>query len=122
MSARKKRPAGSRMPRSIYAYVWQANGRHQIALSLLSATVFGLSLAPLELQRRIVNQAFRGNAFRDILVLCAAYAVVALLMGVVKFGVNVYRGFLAEVATRDLRHRVHALAANISSDKGSAHA
>jgi ABC-type multidrug transport system fused ATPase/permease subunit len=106
----------------VYGYIWRIGRRHQVLLSLLSVTVFVLSLAPLELQRRIVNEAYRGNTFKLVAILCAIYAGVALLMGALKLGVNVYRGYLSESATRDLRRRTYALATNISTDRGPVHA
>jgi ABC-type multidrug transport system fused ATPase/permease subunit len=110
------------LPNSVYGYIWRIGRRHQLLLSLLSVLVFAMSMAPLELQRRIVNEAYRGNTFDLVVILCAIYAGVALLMGALKLGVNVYRGYLSEAATRDLRRRTYALATGISSERGPVHA
>ena len=45
------------MVKDLYRYIWQTSARDQILLSFLSTCVFLLELAPLELQRRIVNGA-----------------------------------------------------------------
>ena len=45
------------LPQTIMGFVIRCSGRHQIALAVLAAGVFGLSSVPLELQRRIVNDA-----------------------------------------------------------------
>lgn len=111
-----------RFPRTIYGFVWQISGRHQIVLSVLSTAVFALSMAPLELQRRIVNEALRGHDFQLVAFLCGAYAGTALLMGALKLGVNVYRGYLGELATRRLRRSAYALAGNIPNQLGKHHA
>jgi len=47
-------------------YVVRSSGRHQIALAVLSAAVFGLSSVPLELQRRVVNDAIKNGATETI--------------------------------------------------------
>ena len=89
--------------RSLYRYVWRISGRHQIALSLLSVAVFLLELVPLELQRRIVNNAVEGEGFRLVAMLCALYVGVMLIQGGLKLVLNVYRGFVGEDAARQLR-------------------
>ena len=91
------------LPRTIMGYVVRSSGRHQIALAALSAAVFGLSSVPLELQRRIVNDAIKSGATQTILWLAIAYAGVALLEQALKMALNVYRGWVSEDAVRTLR-------------------
>src|SRR5215831_10133633 len=95
------------LPRTIMGYVMRCSGRHQIVLALLSAGVFGLSSVPLELQRRIVNDAIKSGATRTILWLAAAYAGVALLEQALKLALNIYRGWVSEDAVRTLRRTLH---------------
>ncbi|WP_376984912.1 ABC transporter ATP-binding protein [Bosea sp. R86505] len=85
------------------AFVFASSGWHQLRLSLLSVAVFTLSAAPLEIQRRIVDAAVRGSAFRPILLLTTAYLGVVLAFGLIKLATNIYRGWLAESAVRTLR-------------------
>src|SRR5882757_11563657 len=91
------------LPRTIMGYVVHSSGRHQIALAVLSAAVFGLSSVPLELQRRVVNDAIKNGATETIMWLAIAYAGVALLEQVLKMVLNVYRGWVSEGAVRTLR-------------------
>lgn len=91
------------LPRSIAGYVWKSTAAHQVALSLLSIIVFGLSTLPLEIQRRVVNNAIRAGAADTILWLAGAYAAVALAQNGVKLGLNVYRGWVSEASVRCLR-------------------
>src|SRR5689334_15622076 len=100
------------MPRSLFGYIWQVSRRHQVGLCLLSITVFLLSAVPLELQRRIVNDAIGMHALDTIVWLAFAYAAVALTEGAVKLWLNVYRSWVSERAVRDLRRRVGALTGN----------
>ena len=67
------------LPQTMMGFVLRCSGRHQIALALLAAGVFGLSTVPLELQRRIVNDAIKSGATETIFWLAVAYAGVALL-------------------------------------------
>src|SRR5215813_3152298 len=96
------------LPRTIIGYVIRKSGVHQLGLAALSAGVFGLSAVPLELQRRIVNDAIKSGATRAILWLAVAYAGVALLEQSLKLALNVYRGWVSEDAVRTLRRTIHA--------------
>ncbi|WP_157961397.1 ABC transporter ATP-binding protein [Microvirga flavescens] len=58
---------------------------------------------PLELQRRIINDAFSGGRYGPIAVMCAAYLCFALTEGLLKLVLNVYRGRVGERAVRWLR-------------------
>ena len=96
------------LPRTIIGYVIRNSGVHQLGLAALSAAVFGLSAVPLELQRRIVNDAIQSGATRTILWLAIAYAGVAVLEQSLKLALNVYRGWVSEDAVRRLRRTLHA--------------
>ena len=108
------------MPRTLFGYIWQVSRRHQVGLCLLSITVFLLSTAPLELQRRIVNDAIVKGALDTIVWLAIAYAVVALSEGAVKLWLNFYRSWVSERAVRDLRRRVGALNGNAATGEDRA--
>jgi len=85
------RPAGS-----LFAFVWRMSGWHQIATSMLALMVSGLTVVPLELQRRIIDDAL---ADRDAVLLgwlCAAYLAVVLANGAIKLLLRLYQGWLTE--------------------------
>src|ERR1051325_3933426 len=110
------RPPGS-LPRTILGYVSRFSWRHQIALAALSVIVFLLTMVPLELQRRIINDALKQGALQPIVLMCLAYVGVALGFGLLKLGMNVYRGWLSETAVRHLRETVYrdAIAPHVAS-------
>ena len=97
--------------KDLYRYVWAVSGRDQIVLSVLSVALFLLELAPLELQRRIVNGAVERQAFEVIGLLCLLYVGVALVQGGLKLILNVYRGSVSEAANQRLRLETNLIAA-----------
>ncbi len=115
----------SALPPTIFRYILRIGGRHQIALLALSVIVFALSTVPLEIQRRIVNDAIRNGAVSPILWLALAYFGVALLEGGVKLTLNIYRAWVSEMAVLDLRRVVAALtpdtaaSADMASSQGT---
>lgn len=91
------------LPPGLFGFVRRVGLHHQAALVVLSVAVFLLSTAPLEVQRRIVNDAFAGGSFRTIALLAGAYAALALGEGLIKLGMNVYRGYVGERSVLTMR-------------------
>ncbi|OWV97261.1 ABC transporter ATP-binding protein [Rhizobium sp. R693] len=94
------------MPRKLIGFILMMGRGHQAALLLLSILLFAVGILPLEIQRRIVNGATQGSSLSAILKLVLAYVAVVLSEGGIKLGLNIYRGFIGEVAIRWLRMAV----------------
>lgn len=86
--------------RSLLRYVWRMSGYHQVGICLLALTVAGLSMAPLELQRRIINGAIEQSNLDLLFWLGCLYLAVLLLQALLKFLLRVYQGWLSESAVR----------------------
>ncbi|MEE7450215.1 multidrug ABC transporter ATPase [Methylobacterium radiotolerans] len=99
------RPQRDRLaaPRTLLAFIKGASGSQQPALVLMAMVLFVADLAPLELQRRIVNEALPGGSPRTIVLLALLYIAAAGSMGALKLGLNVYRSYVSESAVRRLR-------------------
>jgi len=104
------------MVRDLYRYIWKVSARDQALLSLLAVAIFLIELVPLELQRRIVNGAVDGQGFAFVATLCLVYAAVELAHGLLKLGMNVYRGAVGEAANRRLRMQIHPPPTAAASD------
>jgi ABC-type multidrug transport system fused ATPase/permease subunit len=104
--------------RDFYRYIWKVSGRHQVFLSLLAVALFVVQLVPLELQRRIINHATERAEYGAIAMLCVVYALIVLVQGGLKYGLNVYRGSVSEAANQRLRLEVNP-AANAGVADGS---
>lgn len=103
---------------SLLEYVWRMSGRHQIFICLIAAIVGALSMAPLELQRRIVNTAVEQGDLAMLLNLGAAFAGVLVLQGGLKFFLRMYQGWLSESAIRYCRGHLAGLQKGSQSDNG----
>jgi ABC-type multidrug transport system fused ATPase/permease subunit len=116
---RARRPAhasgAAEMPGNLFRYVLATSGLHQLFLLLLTVGVFLLEVVPLELQRRIVNDLVKHRDFWLVIVLCAVYAGTVLVQGGAKLVLNVYRSWVGERATRELRRRVRVLVSSPSA-------
>lgn len=95
---------------SVFGYVWRMSGWHQAAACALALLVAGLSVAPLELQKRLINDALPAGNVDLLITLGILYAAVIASQGVLKFALRVYQGWLTESAVRYTRHhlaRIH---------------
>lgn len=94
-----------KMPRRLYGYVWKVSSAQQVRLCLLTLLVFPLSLTPIELQRRIVNDAISNGATELLFILGGIYLVALLAHGAIKYVLNVYQNRVSEGVIRRLRNR-----------------
>lgn len=94
------------LPNSLYSYVWQISRSRQIRICLLIAIIAPLSMAPLELQRRIVDYAVSSQGVWVLATLGSIYLGVTLVQGGLKYVLNIMKGHVLEEVTRDLRKRI----------------
>ena len=105
--------------KKLFRFVWQMSARDQIFLSLLAIAVFLIDLIPLELQRRITNAAVEDKDFNLVLLLCLGYIASAVVMGLLKLGLNVYRSAVSESANRHLRLNENIMAMANAKKRGN---
>jgi ABC-type multidrug transport system fused ATPase/permease subunit len=96
--------------KDFYRYIWKVSAKHQVFLSLLAVALFVVQLVPLELQRRIINDATQRAEYSAIAMLCLVYLLVVLVQGVLKYTLNMYRGSVSEAANQRLRLEVNPAA------------
>lgn len=92
-----------REAKGLYSFILKTSLYQQIGVALITVLLFLVSTAPLELQRRIINDALQRGDVRRILILAIAYGGVAIFQGAIKLAMNVFRGWISESATRRLR-------------------
>ncbi len=93
-------------PHSLYGYIWRNTRRTQLLLCLLTAILVPLATVPLELQRRIVDEALVEGDLQLLLLLGAAYLAVLLLQNGLKLLLNLAKARALETIARDVRRRM----------------
>ena len=107
------------LPKSLYQFVFATSPAHQTGLAALTSLVFLLSTIPLEVQRRIVNDALKKGGIETIAILAIAYVCAELAQGALKMGMNIYRGWVGESSVRHLRSKVLGLGADTTASQCS---
>lgn len=112
------RPAGS-----VWAYAWRMIRWHQPAACVLAVTVALLNLIPIELQRRIVDDAIVGQNLDQLILLGLCYAAILFGHKVLKFLLGLYQTWLSESTIRYTRGHllsIHSARDESGSDSGQA--
>ncbi|MBV9634842.1 MAG: hypothetical protein JOZ40_09455, partial [Methylobacteriaceae bacterium] len=101
---------GRQMPRRLIDFVWRMSAWDQMWLTLISVGVALLGTAPIEVQRRMVNEAIRQKDLSAIKTLALIYAGLVVAQGLLKLVMNMYRSWLGANTIRILRTSISALA------------
>jgi ABC-type bacteriocin/lantibiotic exporter with double-glycine peptidase domain len=104
------------LPTGLFALIWRHSGVRQLIIVALSAVIVPIGLVPLELQRRVIDDAIAQSSLDLLVILCAIYLGVVILQGGLKYAMNMLRGRVSEAMARDLRHAVLAANATRSTD------
>ena len=95
---------------SVYRFIWAATRADQVRLCLVTLLIVPVSMVPLELQRRITNEAIGRRQLGLLALLGLAYLAAILLQGWLKYRLNLRRGRVVEAVALELRRLVHAAA------------
>src|SRR5215472_7509118 len=92
--------------RQFYDYVWRSSAPQQIVLIILAIMAALLAMAPLELQRHIINTLAGREKVENLAWLCGAYLITALSISGLKYAVNIKSAGLGELMIRSLREQI----------------
>lgn len=114
-------PTGDDTPAiSLWRYVWRMSGWHQVAVCVIAIIVALLSIAPIELQRRLVDDAIKPQNLELLTTLAVIYVAVVVCQGALKYLLRVYEGWLSESAiAHNRKHLTRLHAENHTGDDNS---
>jgi len=106
--------------REFYAYVWRSSASRQIVLIILAISAALLAMAPLELQRHIINTLAGHEKANRLAWLCGAYLTAAFGIGGLKYILNIKSAGLGESMILSLRQDMFSSSSPLGSDGTSA--
>tara|TARA_B100002003_G_scaffold250447_1_gene289906 strand:- start:89 stop:1048 length:960 start_codon:yes stop_codon:yes gene_type:complete len=83
---------------TLWGYVLRMSGVHQLGLCLTAVLVALLDLVPVELQRRLIDDAITPGDVGLLWTLAMIYAGVALTQQLLKLALRMYQGWISESA------------------------
>lgn len=90
----------------LYRFIWRNSSRQQLITCAVALLTLPLTLAPIELQRRMIDDSIANRDLEALIFLIGIYAIVIVLQQGVKFVYNVLRGGISEHLNRVMRGRV----------------
>jgi ABC-type multidrug transport system fused ATPase/permease subunit len=102
----------------LFAYIRAMSSRQQIVICGLACLVAALETVPLDLQRRMVNEAIGRQNLRLLIVLGGGFLVAILVQGGLKYALRVYGGAVSEDVIRNARRRLFEVATAAAGDAG----
>ena len=95
------------MPQSVYRYIFNNSFKQQILVVILTLSLIPLAPVPLELQRRLMDDAIAQND-SDLLLKLALYYLLALLIAAgLKTWMKIQRGLISARIVHSLRASVY---------------
>lgn len=116
---RKVRRTGDDKPvRSVWGYIVRMTGRAQVTAICIALITTVLSLAPIELQRRIIDDAITSKDAPLLLQLGLIYAAVIVLHQVFKLLLQMLQGWMTDSAISYTRKHLWSLRGDHRSEPG----
>lgn len=106
-----------RPARGLPSFVWRMSGWRQAGLGALALLAAALDLAPIELQRRIIDHAVMGEDAHLLLTLGLAYGGVLIAHRLIKLALGVGQGWVGESATLYCRRHLVGLWRRRAADR-----
>lgn len=93
--------------RSLFSWIWPGNAKLQIITVLVIAVTVGARVLPLEMQKRIINEAIRLRKIDLLYIYCGLYLGAVVLASGLKFLINVLQTYIAERTLANLRKEIY---------------
>ncbi|MGD2096352.1 MAG: ABC transporter ATP-binding protein/permease [Desulfobacterales bacterium] len=93
--------------RSLYSWVFPGNVKLQVLLLFIIVVMIAARVLPLEMQKRIVNQAINLRDIHLLLVYCGIYLVAVIFFSALKYLTNVIQTLIAQRATANMRKELY---------------
>ncbi|QJT09891.1 ABC transporter ATP-binding protein/permease [Oceanidesulfovibrio marinus] len=94
--------------RSLFYWIKQSNIKLQILLVVIILVTVAARVFPLEMQKRIVNEAISLKRLDLLYMYCAGFIGSVLLASLLKYAINVIQTYIGEVALARMRRELYA--------------
>ena len=93
--------------RSLSSWVFSSNMKLQILLVVVIAVTVFARVLPLEMQKRIVNQAIKLREFELLLIYCGVYLASVIFASGLKYLINILQTLIGQRALAEMRKQLY---------------
>ena len=93
--------------RSLTSWIFDGNVKLQIALSIIILLIVAIRVVPLEMQKRIVNEAINLRKIDLLITYCGIYLAAVVLASGLKLFINIIQTRISQKATAEMRKQLY---------------
>ncbi|GAB7023857.1 ABC transporter transmembrane domain-containing protein [Salidesulfovibrio brasiliensis] len=92
---------------SLYSWVFHKNLKLQLVVAAVILVTVAMRVLPLEMQKRIINQAIGMSDLHKLYLYCGLYIGATVLAGVLKYVINLLQNYIGERTLKVIRERLY---------------
>ncbi|WP_300464723.1 ABC transporter ATP-binding protein/permease [Desulfobacula sp.] len=93
--------------KSLISWVFDGNLKLQIVLVIIIVVTVAIRVVPLEMQKRIINEAINLRKLDLLVIYCGIYLASVILASVFKLMINIIQNKISEIATAGMRKQLY---------------
>ena len=101
------KPRTSIVKKSLISWILMGNPKLKLLLLLVAIVTVLIRVIPLEMQKRIVNQAISLKAFDLLLIYCGIYLVAVICASGLKYAISYLQTIIGQQALTDMRQELY---------------
>ncbi|MFZ5426984.1 MAG: ABC transporter ATP-binding protein/permease [Thermodesulfobacteriota bacterium] len=94
--------------RSLFSWVLTSNLKLQLILLAVIVVTVAIRVLPLEMQKKIINEAIGGQKVQLLFMYCAYYLAAVVSASALKFAINALQTYIGQEALADMRKKLYA--------------
>jgi len=107
LNKKKDKSGISIVKRSLTSWILDGNVKLQISLSMIILLIVAIRVVPLEMQKRIVNEAINLRKIDLLITYCGIYLAAVVLASGLKLFINIIQTRISQKATAEMRKQLY---------------
>ncbi len=107
LNRQKKKPKIPIVKRSLASWIFDGNAKLQIALVAIILLTVAIRVVPLEMQKRIVNEAINLRKLELLTIYCGIYLAAVFLASAFKLVINIIQTKISQKVTAEMRKQLY---------------
>ena len=107
VNRQKKKPKIPIVKRSLASWIFDGNAKLQIALVTIILLTVAIRVVPLEMQKRIVNEAINLRKLELLTIYCGIYLAAVFLASAFKLVINIIQTKISQKVTAEMRKQLY---------------
>ena len=103
--------------RGVVSYTWRVAAKPSLFAAFLSVVLAVMTLAPIDLERRLIDEIAGSGIFANVVVLGVIYLLFQLMQQLLKVSLGIFQDWLTAVLAANMRKNIIVAAKNSGREK-----